>query len=160
MGKVISAYIAQSWADYYPQLKLTAMVTPGYGRIVRSIADRCANTVRDALSSVATATQLSQEIFRRDQIDGEAGRLLRVNTPTGHIDAPLFLAQGTADGLVLPAQQRDFVAARCAAGQAIDFREYPGRDHLSLVETNSPLTPELVKWTNARLAGEAPTPTC
>ncbi len=160
MGKVISAYIAQSWADYYPQLRLGTMVTPGYGRIVRSIAERCAGTLGDALPSAATATQLSQEIFRPDQINGEAGELLRANTPTGHINAPLLLAQGTADGLVLPGEQRAYVAARCAAGQAIDFREYPGRTHLSLVETGSPLTPELVKWTNARLAGEPPTPTC
>jgi acetyl esterase/lipase len=69
----------------------------------------------------------------------------------------LLLAQGTADGVVLPGEQRAYVAARCAAGRAIDFREYPGRTHLSLVETGSPLTPELVKWTNARLAGEPPT---
>jgi len=152
-GKVISAYIAQSWADYDSQLKLSTMVTPGYGRIVPSIADRCADT----LPGFATATQLSREIFRPDQIDGEPGRLLRADTPTGHIAATLLIAQGTADQLVLPAQQRAFVAA---AGQAIDFREYPGLDHLSLVETTSPLTPDLVKWTNARLAGEAPTPTC
>ncbi|MCF4121405.1 alpha/beta hydrolase [Antribacter sp. KLBMP9083] len=160
MGKVISAYIAKSWADYYPQLELTAMVTPGYGPIVRLIGNRCAATVGDALAGIATATQLSQEIFRPDQIDGEAGQLLRVNSPTGMIAAPVLIGQGTADGLVLPAQQRDFVAARCAAGQAIDFREYSGLSHLSLVETDSPLTAELLAWTNARLAGEAPTPTC
>lgn len=159
-GKVISSYIAQSWADYYPQLELTTMVTPGYGPIVRLIGDRCANTVGDALAGIATATQLSQEIFRPDQIDGEAGQLLRVNSPTGMIDAPLLIGQGKADSLVLPAQQREFVAAQCAAGQSIDFREYSGLTHLSLVETDSPLTAELVAWTNARLEGEAPTPTC
>ncbi|MFC8798444.1 lipase family protein [Promicromonospora sp. NPDC057138] len=158
-GKVISAYIAQSWADYYPQLELTTMITPGYGPIVRSIADRCA-TVADTLAAYATATQLSQEIFRADEIDGDVGMLLRENSPTGAIGAPVLIAQGLSDRLVLPAQQRDFVAARCAAGQAIDFREYPGLDHVPLIEDGSPLTPELVAWTQDRLAGEAPTPTC
>ncbi|QUB99149.1 hypothetical protein [Cellulosimicrobium cellulans] len=49
---------------------------------------------------------------------------------------------------------------RCAAGQPVDYRTYEGRDHVGLVQADSPLAPDLVRWTEARLAGEPPTPTC
>ena len=74
--------------------------------------------------------------------------------------APLLVAQGDADPLVLPAMQRQWVAARCAAGQQLDVRSYPGLDHLSLVAADSPLTPVLVAWAQARLAGDPARSTC
>ena len=74
--------------------------------------------------------------------------------------APLLVAQGDADPLVLPAMQRQWVAARCTAGQRLDFRSYPGLDHLSLVAADSPLTPGLGAWAQARLAGTPARTTC
>jgi hypothetical protein len=71
---------------------------------------------------------------------------------------PSLLAQGAVDTLVLPDARRRFVAHLCAASQAVDFRVYAGRDHVPLVEADSPLIPELLAWTEARLAGE-PAPT-
>jgi hypothetical protein len=56
--------------------------------------------------------------------------------------------------------QRQWVAGRCAAGQQVDFRTYPGLDHLSLVAADSPLTPTLVAWAQARLAGNPAHTTC
>ena len=41
-----------------------------------------------------------------------------------------------------------------------DFRTYPGLDHLSLVAADSPLTPTLVAWDQARLAGNPARTTC
>ena len=72
----------------------------------------------------------------------------------------MLLAQGLADGLVLPDVQARYVAARCDAGQALDHRRYEGLGHISLVEDDSPLIPELVEWTRQRFAGAAATPTC
>jgi hypothetical protein len=60
------------------------------------------------------------------------------------VAAPLLVAQGDADPLVLAAMQRRWVAARCAAGQRLD----------------SPLTPALVAWAQARLAGDPAPTTC
>ena len=61
---------------------------------------------------------------------------------------------------MLPEVQAKFVAGQCAAGQAVDFRTYPGRDHVPLVEADSPAIPELIDWTKDRLAGAEPTSTC
>lgn len=66
---------------------------------------------------------------------------------------PLLIAQGLADDLVLPEIQERFVRRRCDAGQALAYRTYPGRDHLSVVAPDSPLTPDLVAWTRDRIAG-------
>ena len=73
---------------------------------------------------------------------------------------PVLVAQGLADPLVTPTMQENWVAGRCAAGDPIDFRTYPGLDHMGLVAADSPLTPQLVQWTLDRWAGAAPTPTC
>jgi hypothetical protein len=42
----------------------------------------------------------------------------------------------------------------------VDYRVYEGRDHVPLVEPDSPLVPELIEWTAARFAGEPIEPGC
>jgi hypothetical protein len=67
------------------------------------------------------------------------------------------VAQGLDDDLVLPSVQRGFVTRLCRAGQPVDFRTYPGRDHVGVVADDSALIPELLQWTEERLSGaEAP----
>ena len=157
-GKLVSAYIAASWSSFY-DLDLRSLVTPGYEGIVRRIEGHCFNGA-NVLGAFAIASQLTEEVFRPEVWDGEVVELLRSNTPDGDIAVPVLIAQGTADRLVLAEQQRDFVARRCAEGQAIDYREYEGLDHVPLVEEASPLTGELLDWTRDRLEGRPATLTC
>jgi hypothetical protein len=42
-------------------------------------------------------------------------------------------------------------APRWNAGQLLEYRTCAGRDHLSLVAPGSPLTPDLVQWTQDRI---------
>ncbi len=83
---------------------------------------------------------------------------LQQNTPRLHIDAPLLLAQGLADPLVVPAVQLDYVRSLCDAGQEVDYLTVPGEDHVGLVTADSPSSPQLITWTRARLAGDSPPP--
>jgi hypothetical protein len=53
-----------------------------------------------------------------------------------------------------------FGLSQAVAGQQLDFRVYPGLDHLSLVAADSPLTPILVAWARDRLAGKPAPTTC
>ncbi|NLF04190.1 MAG: lipase, partial [Actinomycetales bacterium] len=158
-GKLVSAYIAASWTRFYPGFELSELVAPGYVGLVHRIEGHCFNGA-NALGAFAIASQLTEEVFRPEVWASDFADLLRVNTPEGDIAAPVLIAQGSADQLVLAEQQRDFVARRCAAGQPIDFREYEGLDHVPLVAEDSPLTPELLTWTRDRLAGTPATPTC
>ena len=156
-GKLVSAYIAASWSEFYG-LELSELVTPGYLGIVGRIEGHCFDGA-NVLGAFAIASQLTEEVFRPEVWDGEVVELLRKNTPEGEIAAPVLIAQGTADRLVLAEQQRDFVERRCAEGQAIDYREFEGLDHVPLVEEASPLTGELLDWTRERLAGQPAPPT-
>lgn len=159
VGKIVVAYIATSWAAVFPDLDVLSRVTLGYRRPVARIGEHCFEG-RDAIAAVATSSQLFQPVFRANALDGAIGDRLRANSPTRPIAAPLFIAQGEADRLVLLPAQRAFVAARCAEGQRLEYREYAGRDHMPLVAADSPLTADLVAWTLARLAGEPATSTC
>ena len=159
IGKLVAAYIAASWDRAYPELDVRGQLTPTYRGLVDQIAERCF-TGRDVVSALATATQLSREVFAPGALDGAVGQRLRENSPTGPIGVPVLLAQGDADPLVLPAQQARFVADRCADGVPLDARVYPGLDHLTLVAADSPLNADLLEWTRARFAGVTSVTSC
>ena len=82
-----------------------------------------------------------------------AGRFAE-NAPGRPIAAPLLVAQGLGDELVLPTLTEAFVTSRCAAGQRLDYWAFSGLDHAGLVHPNSPLLSLLLAWTAARFAGE------
>lgn len=159
IGKLVGAYIAGSWDAAFPDLEVRAQLTSTYGPVVDRITDLCF-TGRDVVAALATATQMSREVFRPGALDGPLGQRLRENSPEGTIPVPVLLAQGDADPLVLPEQQARFVAARCAEGMTLDSRVYPGLDHLSLVAAGSPLTADVLEWTEARFAGEPAAAAC
>lgn len=158
-GKIVSAYIATAWTDVYPDLDLPAAITPRYRGIVERIGERCF-LGRDVLAAVAPASQLFEPVLSEESLRGGLGTALRRNTPTADIEVPVLLAQGDADTLVLPQMQRDWVQAQCAAGHALDYREYPGLGHLSLVGDQSPLVADLLDWTADRTAGTDARDTC
>jgi hypothetical protein len=86
------------------------------------------------------------------------GERLRENIPHHPIEAPLLIAEGQTDELVLPLTQERFVKQRCDAGQRLEYPTYAARDHLSVVGPDSPLNADLVRWT--QLAGKPQNPGC
>jgi alpha-beta hydrolase superfamily lysophospholipase len=158
-GSIFATYVLDAYAAVYDDVDLDDYVLPAARSSFDEVADRCLAEPA-ALVSVVGSLAFDMSVFRGDLASGPLLERLQQNIPTGAIEAPLLLAQGEADQLVLPQVQADYVAERCAAGQPIDFRTYPGLDHVPLVEADSPLIDELVVWTQDRLAGATPTPTC
>lgn len=160
-GSVFAAFVAMAYGETYPDVDLDRYVTGSARTLVREMSARCLSEP-GVLVSVLTALSLDRDrpIFARDPATGPLGERLAANVPTGPVPAPLLIAQGGADSLITAADQDGYVAARCAAGQALDYRTYPGRDHLGLVAPDSALVPELLAWTRARLAGEPAADTC
>jgi uncharacterized membrane protein HdeD (DUF308 family) len=158
-GKTVSAYIASTWNEIYPDLELASQLTPGSAGGVAQIERLCFNG-QDALSAILYGSQIPNQVFPDRVLDGPFGDRLHEQTPTGPFPAPVMVAQGLADPLVKPKLQHDWVAARCAAGDPIDYRTFPGLSHNSLVAADSPLTPQIVQWTLDRWNGAAPTPNC
>jgi alpha-beta hydrolase superfamily lysophospholipase len=158
-GTVFASFVLDGFADYYDDVEVDDYVAPAARASFDELADRCLTDPATLLSIVGSIT-IGDQVFASDLASGTLLERLEENVPTGPIDAPLLLAQGEADSLVLPTVQNGYVEARCAAAQPVDYRTYPGLDHVPLVEADSPLLPELVDWTVGRFDGRAPTPTC
>lgn len=158
-GTIFAGYVLKGYADTYDDVSLDDYVTPTARTSFDAVVGRCLAEPSALLSAVG-AIAVGDQVFSRDLASGPLLTRLEENVPTLPIESPLLIAQGEADGLVVPAVQAAYVNARCADGQAIDYRTYPGLDHVPLVEADSPLVPDLVEWTRGRLDGVEPTPTC
>jgi alpha-beta hydrolase superfamily lysophospholipase len=151
-GDVVAGDLASAYAAIYPDVRFDDVVAPAARDAVRAAAGRCverAETLEQAgggsagpaLAAGATA--------------GSFGARLQANIPNGRIDAPLLIAQGTADTLVPPSAQLAYVRRRCGQGQQLDYRTYGGYDHVSIVRASaSPLVPDLLGWTRDRIAAK------
>ena len=138
-------------ADY---LKPTAVP------VVRQIARRCGKTTHLVLLAHGIAPDLHPSLLDRSPDTGPLGFRLRQNTPTSTVGVPLLLAQGGADQTVLPAMQRTYARLLCARGVRLDYRQYPGRSHSGVESLGAPLIPQLMTWTEQRLAGDPFTGNC
>lgn len=158
-GSVFASYVVEAYDAAYPETDAAAYVRPGARLVVREMASRCLSEP-SVLVSVAEALSMDQPLWTTEPTSGGLGERLAENVPTGPVAAPLLVAQGASDTLILPTAQDAYVGTLCTAGQPVDYRTYEGRDHVGLVRADSPLAPDLVRWTEARFAGEPPTPTC
>lgn len=154
VGKVVTGFAFGSWSQVYPERKLLGLLPKKNRRVVRQLAGQCAGP-----GARAVVEQLDGPVVPGDAFD-ELQPLLEQNTPTGNVRAPLLVARGSADELVPSPVLGGWVNRRCAEGQDVDYREYPGRTHVSVADDDSPLTDDLVAWTRARLQGEPADSTC
>lgn len=158
-GEIFASFVISAYDAAYPDADLDTYIRPAARLVVREMASRCLAEPEVFVSIVSTLT-FDRPIWSTDPGTGPFAARLAENIPSGPIPAPLLIAQGESDGLVLPSAQAEFVKQRCAAGQALEYRTYPGRDHVPLIEADSPLIPDLIRWTRDRLAGNPATPTC
>ena len=157
VGKIMASYVVTAYSEVYPDVRFDEYVRPPVR--ARLMAARCLSGT-GALLSVLTSLTLETAFFAIPPNSGRLGERLEDNVPRGHVIAPLMIAQGLADDLVLPSVQAHFVRQRCDSGQSLEFRTYKGRDHTGLVARDSPLTGDLVQWTRDRLAGVPVSPGC
>ena len=158
-GTIFATYVLAGYATEYDDVRVSDYVRPTARTSFDAAVGRCLAEPA-ALLSVIGAVTLGDTIFSAELGSGPLLERLEENVPTLPIEVPLLVGQGEADQLVVPSVQTAYVASRCEAGQAIDYRTYPGLDHVPLVEPDSPLIPELLAWTQDRLAGADPTPSC
>jgi hypothetical protein len=159
-GKIVSSYLIHAYAAAYPDVGIASYVQPRARPFVGDVASRCVGGWPTLLSAAETKLFPSAGIFARDPASGPLGDRLRQNTPATAMAADVFIAQGAADDLVLADVQSRYVAARCAAGQDIDYRIYAGRDHVSLVTDHPALDDDLIAWSRDRFSGVPGTPNC
>jgi len=160
-GSVFASFAFAAYAATYPDVTWREYIRPGAEATVRAMSGRCLSGPGMLVSVLQVlALRNDPEVFATDPGSGPLGARLRQNIPPATITAPLLLAQGGADSLVDRAAQDAFVDGLCAAGQQVDYRVYAGRDHVPLVEPDSPLVTDLLAWTRDRLDGGPVAPGC
>lgn len=159
VGRVMTAYLLRAYSATYADVDFNAYTAGRSRPWVTSFSNRCLDGL-GALVPVAQAALLRGSIFVQDPTTGALGARLQENVPTRSVAAPLLIAQGLSDDLVLPGTQDRFVQGRCSAGQSLGYWRLAGHDHLSLVAPASPLGPALVEWSAARLASDPVPPAC
>ncbi|WP_446663556.1 lipase family protein [Flexivirga sp. B27] len=158
-GMVFMAFVLKAYAAEYADVRVADYVDPAGNKLVRGASERCLRTaetyVAQAVSKGATAPLLN-----REPTDGALGRRLHENTPVAIDPTPLLIAQGGADKLVPAGVQRAYARGMCERGQQLDYRQYAGRGHGGVARGDSPLLPQLISWTEHRLAGVPAADSC
>ena len=159
-GSIFAAYVLEGYARTYDDVDVDDYVRGAAEVQVEKMATRCLSGP-GALVNVAEYLVQDTSVFDTDPASGALGARLEENIPADPIAAPLLLAQGETDPLVIPSAQQEYADRRCdSGGGPVDYRTYPDRDHVGVVADDSPLVPDLLEWTRERFAGEQAADTC
>lgn len=155
VGMLFASLMVAGYSKAYPDVSFNAYVRASARTAVRALVGRCLSEPATLLS---LPTVLSgEDIFGQHLTSGALGARLAQNVPSQVTRTPTLIAQGEADSLVLPPVQTAFARKLCQPGEKLEYRTYPGLDHVPLVEPNSPLIPYLLSWTTNRFK-TAPAP--
>jgi len=156
-GTVLTAEAVYAWSRIYPELSFEEAIRDRSEAAARALARRCLPGP-SAYVALTQAAALRGRLLAIDLArDSRWRRRLDENTPAGGIAAPLLIAQGGKDTIVLPAITRAFVAARCADGDPVTYREYGEATHLNLMAFADD---DVASWTADRFAGTPATSNC
>jgi pimeloyl-ACP methyl ester carboxylesterase len=151
LDKWLGPFIAMAYGRFYPDIKFEESVRPVALTAAREIANLCGfedhkhvAELMEAFDGPTLATKTNAALAAR----------LAQNTADHRISAPLLLAQGLADSVVLPAATDAYVNGRCAVGQRLEYWKFPGLDHNAILQPGTKLAEPLAEWTRARFANE------
>ncbi len=146
----LQAYLLDSWRKVYPDSGLWDEVSEANRKVIPKVAARCGN-------EDSAASQLQSPVLPSHEPGTAFRKLVDENEPNGKIKAPVLLAQGSADDIVPVESQRTWVAEQCTTGATIDYIEYPGSDHYTVIFA---MLSDLLTWTVDRLADKPAPTTC
>jgi acetyl esterase/lipase len=157
VGTLMVVSAAVSWSEARDDLELAEVVEPGSLDTARDIARRC-------LDPTALPASVLQSVQLRDELSplGSPATehwapFLAENSPTGHLDAPLLVLQGSEDPIIRPEITASHVEARCASGDEVELRSFEGIGHFTLTRRTAD---DAVTWTRDRFDGRAAASTC
>ncbi|MGL5116540.1 MAG: lipase family protein [Beijerinckiaceae bacterium] len=159
-GKVVTSYLVHSLAAADPGFNAPAVLSPGTLWLTQDIASRCVGQWPTLVSALQTMLLPRQGAIAGDPSVGPLAAWLERMTPRGPFHAPVFIAQGENDDLVLASIQQAYAERLCNERQQVVYRAYPGRDHISLVAPDSRLAIDATDWTRDRFAGKLAEPSC
>ena len=152
--KRFGPYLALSYSRFYPDITFEQALRPEALAAARQIVNFCCFLPPQDAERIAelAATFNGPALATRSNKTLQAR--LEQNTADGLITAPVVIAQGLSDKIVSPSATDAYVEERCAAGQQLEYWTFAGRDHLTIIQPDTPLEDPLIKWTTARFANE------
>jgi acetyl esterase/lipase len=130
-GKILTAMTLWSWSRVYGT-PLDAVVNSEALTVVDRIANDCIESLVDIVTVRFGERPLEKAFLKVEDLTTVQpwGRLMEENTPAGPPrGVPVFLAQGTADSVVLPAVTEKFMSRLCARGARVQLLRMSGGIH-------------------------------
>ncbi|HWF73398.1 MAG TPA: alpha/beta fold hydrolase [Solirubrobacteraceae bacterium] len=158
-GRILSAYTLDMWSQVYPELHLDQVVSPLARPVVRTLSRICISADNGPIAAAAISLALKLTYLHKLPWDLEPWKgLLELNTPgAAKIPAPILITQGAADRLVRPAVTAAFAKHLCGQGATVDYRSYPGVDH---IRAGPDTVSAVARWIAERFAGAKAPSTC
>jgi pimeloyl-ACP methyl ester carboxylesterase len=156
VGWVIGPDVIESWPTYYPELPVDPILTPEAQSSSARLANQCIKV--SALEGLARE-RFGQQFFATDPLTDPAwAAAAKAQTPAPlPADMPAFIAQGTADQVVLPWPNAIVQEEWCDAGSSLSMLWLGGVSHQAAATTAGPTA---VAWIADRFAGRAAPRTC
>ena len=129
----------------YPEADPSLVLTDRGRAALDDVDSLCVEELSARYASVAPS-----ELFTADPstVDGWRQVLERNSLGPGRIEMPILLLKGDADE-ILPKQFTDvFVEKLCEAGDPLDYRVYPGADHIGVLAASAA---DVETWIDERL---------
>ncbi len=158
-GRNITAMTLWSWSRVY-DLPMDDVVTPEAIPAINQLAGECIERFFDAFIRRGPTQALSRSFLRvQDFADQPPWRTHLAQNSPGVLpkDVPLFLAQGTADNLVIPSITLDYRNSLCHAGDKVELQMLPGVGHLFAARDSAGAA---IAWIADRFEGAAPPSNC
>jgi acetyl esterase/lipase len=158
-GRNITAMTLWSWAQVF-HLPLDGVIEPGAMPAVDALSNECIESPLDMLERSRSQRPLRQQFLRVDDItrvEPWRSLLLENIAPVLPPELPVFVAQGDADRLVLPAVTKAYVQRLCHAGSKVQYLSMPGVKH-GWAGADSALP--AVAWMADRFAGTSAPDSC
>jgi acetyl esterase/lipase len=130
-GRNITAMTLWSWSQVF-HLPLDNVIEPGAMPAVDALSNECIESPIDMFERSRSQRPLRQQFLRVDDITRvEPWRSLLLKNIPGTLppDVPVFVAQGDADRLVLPAVTKAYVQRLCRAGSKVKYLSLPDVKH-------------------------------
>lgn len=152
---ILVSWVLVPYAELYPDVNVEDYVATSGRALVREMTQRCLSEPGLFVSAVTSlGVSADEPLYPANLTGGALGRRLEQNTAVGPWQAPLLVAWGLDDEVIPPRLQSEFVADACAEGTNVRWMAFSNADHRALINPSSRFLPLLLRWTQARFAGD------
>jgi pimeloyl-ACP methyl ester carboxylesterase len=145
----IPAY-TRAYSDRFGKEAIEAILTPAGAEATPRMADLCLLTQNDQIHAIADPL-VGDYVTSNPSTTEPWKTMLEENSAGGTaLTVPVFVGQGEADELVVPAATEKYVSLLCSQKADVSFHRFPGIDH-GLAAYAS--LPELLLWLDELEAG-------